>query len=99
MIKYEEQLMTQEEKQHIVYIPKIGTFVDSNGGHYITKLEQERLIEDAKRDWKLTINCPKQLINVACMPNEKIPYPHLEYKIVDNPYFGWKESQLKIVKR
>lgn len=91
----------KKEKQHVVYIPKIGTHVDSNafGGHYITKLEQERLIEDAKRGWKRTINCPKQLINVACMPNEETPYPHLEFKIVDNPYFGWKESQLKIVKR
>jgi len=91
---------SEEEKQHVVYIPKIGTFVDSNnGGHYITKCDQERLIEDATKSWKRTINCPKQLIMVACMPNEKIHYPHLESKIVDNPYFGWKESQLKIVER
>lgn len=91
----------KEEKQHVVYIPKIGTHVDDNafGGHYITKWEQKRLIEDAKRSWKRTINCPKQLINVECMPNEKTPYLHLESKIVDNPYFGWKENQLKIVIR
>lgn len=88
-------------RKHVVYVPKVGTHIDSNafGGHYVTKEEQKWLIEEEKRKWRHTIKCPKQVKSICCMADKDTPYPHLKFEYVANPYFGWKEKQLKIVIR
>jgi len=56
------------------------------------------MIEDAKRRWKESIQAPLQL--QSRMHTEKTaehPVPWIEYYTAQNPYYGMKEEQLKIV--
>ena len=89
------------KEKHIVYVRKVGDHVDDNafGGHYVTKESQARMIQEIKEGWKRAIKCPKQLVSKCVLADDDIPYPHMVYSVEDNPYFGWSEKQLKIVKR
>ena len=88
------------KKYYTVTIPKIGTHIDDNafGGHYVDKWHQEKMIEMAKQRWKNTITCPLSLYS-KMHANDKnhVPSSWIEYYTASNPYYGWKENQLKIV--
>lgn len=86
-------------EKHIVYVPKIGTRIYSwIAPIYVDKAFQDRKIAEAKERWKRGIQCELMLISEFVV-GEGETIPHLEFKTVPNPYYGWKESQLKIVKR
>ena len=86
-------------EKHIVYVPKIGTIIDScMFPIYVDKAFQDRKIAEAKERWKRGIQCELMLIS-EFVEGEGETLPHFEFKTVPNPYYGWKESQLKIVKR
>ena len=88
-------------EKRIVYIPKVGDHIDDNafGGHYVTEESQARIIKSIKERWNRDIKCPKQFNSRCVEGNGDIPYPHMEYFITDNPYFGWEERQLEIIER
>lgn len=86
-------------KKHVVRIPAVGTYVDGGiGGHYIEDWHQRRMIEDAKRRWKESIQAPLQLRSrIRTEKTAEHPVPWMEYYNAPNPYYGMKEEQLKIV--
>lgn len=85
-------------KKHIEYVLKIGTRIDSwMAPIYVDKAFQDRKIAEAKERWKHAIQCELMIIS-ELVAGEGDTLPHLEFKTVPNPYYGWKESQLKIVK-
>lgn len=83
-------------KKHIVKIPKVGTCVD-NGVYdsYVDRRKQDLLIERAKQSWKNLICCPKNLVKE--IKYDENQHPYLYYYLKENPYYGCKENQLKIV--
>ena len=87
-------------EKYVVKIPAIGTLIDDNafGGHYVDKWKQERMRAEAKRRWKDSIQAPLRLQSRAhTEKTPENPIPWMEYYTAPNPYFGWKEEQLKIV--
>lgn len=83
-------------KKYIVIIPKCGTLIDDNafGGFCVDKSYQERFKERAIKQWKSTIQCEYKLSSKRVEENG---VPHFEYFYEKNPYYGWKENQLKFV--
>ena len=84
-------------EKHVVYIPKIGTWIDGGiGGFEVDERYQERKIEEVKEQWKKTISCKLSLVTELVSGKDE-DVPHFEYKFAPNPYYGWKESQLEII--
>lgn len=85
-------------KKHIVKISKVGTLIDNGiGDCYLEQWQQDLRIKRAKQEWKNTIQCPKILVYETKHDKNHIPEYWIDYHLEDNPYYGWKESQLKIV--
>jgi len=85
-------------EKYIVKIPKVGTLIDNGiGDCYLSKWQQDLMIESAKQQWEETIQCPKTLISEFKCDNNHIPPCYIDYHLIDNPYYGWKKEQLKII--
>lgn len=85
-------------ERYIVKIPKVGTLINNGiGDCYLEQWQQDLRIKRAKQSWKNTISCPKRLVVETKYDENHYPPYYLDYHLEDNPYYGWKEKQLKIV--